>query len=117
MANRVIISGLVVHAVIGVYAFEQSITQPLTIDLSFSADLHRAAFRDALSDTIDYAAVCKSITNFAEKNECRLLETFTQRLSDYLITEFQLENLALSVTKKPKDLPNVTVAVCFSSVQ
>lgn len=111
MVDRISISGLVVHAVIGVYAFEQSITQPLSIDLSFSVDLHRAASQDALSDTIDYAAVCQSIVNFAEKNECRLLETFTKKLSDFLSTEVGLENLILSVTKKPKDLPNVAVSV------
>ncbi|MDP1573411.1 MAG: dihydroneopterin aldolase [Coxiellaceae bacterium] len=105
--SRIVISGLIVHAVIGVYAFEQSITQPLTLDLSFSVDIARASLNDDLSDTYDYAAICKSIAVFVDNNPCRLLETFTKRLVDHLTQTFQLMNLTLSVTKRPKDLPNV----------
>lgn len=115
MVSRITISGLIVHAVIGVYAFEQSITQPLKLDISFSADVVRAACDDALSDTCDYAAVCRAVSVFAEEHECRLLETFAKRLSDHLVATFQVTDLQLSVTKKPKDLPNVegvTVMVC-----
>ena len=107
MLGQITISGLIVHAVIGVYAFEQSITQPLTLDISFSVDIARASLHDELSDTYDYAAICKSIELFVDSNPCRLLETFTKRLSDHLIQTFQLIDLKIVVTKRPKDLPNV----------
>jgi len=109
------INELIVHAVIGVYAFEQSITQPLSISLSFSLDLSVAAKQDALSDTVDYAAVCTAITNFVEKNPCRLLETLTHRLSQYLIAEFALKELSISITKKPKDILNLEGGVTVIS--
>lgn len=107
MSGRIIISELIVHAVIGVYAFEQSITQPLTIDLSFDVDIARAASQDNLADTHDYAAICAAVSVFAENNAFRLIETFAARLSDYLTQQYSLKNLELSVMKKPKDLPNV----------
>lgn len=107
MSGRIIISELIVHAVIGVYAFEQSITQPLSIDLSFDVDIVRAASQDNLADTHDYAAICAAIVKFADENAFRLIETFAKHLSDYLAQQFGLNNIQLSVMKKPKDLPNV----------
>ncbi|OGT48879.1 MAG: dihydroneopterin aldolase [Gammaproteobacteria bacterium RIFCSPHIGHO2_12_FULL_38_11] len=106
--GKIIISGLTVHAVIGVYAFEQSITQTLSIDLSFAVDVNHAAENDLLNDTHDYAVICHSITSFIEKTPCRLLETLAKRLIDYLKNELQLTQVQLSITKHPKDLPNVS---------
>ena len=107
MADHIVISGLIVYAVIGVHAFEQSITHPLLIDVTFSADAARAAANDALSDTYDYAAVCTAIVNFVSATPCRLLETLAHRLAFYLKKEFRFSALKLSVTKKPKDMPHV----------
>lgn len=104
-----------VHAVIGVYAFEQAITQPLSINLSFSVDAARASQKDLLSDTQDYAAICNAVVFFVQKTPCRLLETLAQRLLEHLKEEFQLTDIQLSVTKKPKDLPfvdGITITVC-----
>lgn len=107
MSDHITISGLIVHAVIGVYAFEQSITQPLLIDLTFSTDAAKAAQNDALSDTADYAAVCAAIVAFVENTPCRLIETVAHRLADHLKKQFSFSQLELAITKKPKDLPAV----------
>lgn len=118
MSDRIVISGLIVHAVIGVHAFEQSITQPLSLDVSFSVDINRAAKHDLLSDTHDYAAICSGIISFVEKTPCRLLETFAKNVADYLVRQFHLKELELSVTKKPKDMANVggvSVSYTFSA--
>lgn len=100
-----------VRTVIGAHSYEQHITQQLMIDLSFSADIDRAANTDLLSDTQDYSIICGSITEFANNTCHRLLETFAKNLSDHLKKQFQLSELKLSVTKKPKDLANVSVIV------
>lgn len=114
MASKLVISGLIVRTVIGAHAYEQAIIQTLSIDLSFPIDFSRAATTDLLSNTCDYAAVCKSVMQFAENTQHRLLETFTKKLSDHLKKQFQLSTLALSVTKKPKDLPNVSVRAVYN---
>ncbi|MCX7121466.1 MAG: dihydroneopterin aldolase [Gammaproteobacteria bacterium] len=113
--DKITISGLTVHAIIGVYASEQSITQPLSIDLSFYVNIHRAAEKDLLADTHDYAAICHDITAFVEKTPCRLLETLAKQLSDYLKNQFKLTQLQLSITKQPRDLPHIkgiTLSLC-----
>ena len=109
--NKIVISGLEVHAVIGVYAHEQLITQTLFIDLSFSVDVARAALNDVLSDTHDYAKICEAVSSFVQQTPCRLLETLAHRLADYLTRQFQLSALELSITKRPMDMPGVAVAV------
>lgn len=94
---------------------EQSIKQKLIINLSFAVDIDRAALHDSLSDTQDYSAICNEILSFVEKTPCRLLETLTKKLSDYLINQFQLQALELKITKRPMDIPGVDVSVEIKS--
>lgn len=105
--GTITITNLIVHAVIGVYAFEQAIRQPLRITLSFVVDIERAASQDALALTIDYAAVCGAIHDFVEATSCRLLEAFVKRLADHLKASFSMSELSITVTKTPKDLPYI----------
>lgn len=109
--NKIVISGLEVYAVIGVYAHEQRITQKLSIDLAFSVDIARAALHDSLADTHDYAKVCDAVIAFVRQTPCQLLETLAHRLANHLTQQFQLPDLALSIVKKPVDMPGVVVAV------
>lgn len=111
MAGELVISNLVAHAIIGVCREEHAIKQALIIDLSCAIDIDRAASRDLLIDTHDYAAICHEIVSFVEKTPCRLLETLVKKLSLHLINQFNLQNLQLKITKKPMDLPGVEVGV------
>jgi dihydroneopterin aldolase len=112
--DKIVISGIEVHATIGVYSHEQLITQKLSIDLAFSVDIARAAQHDSLSDTHDYAKVCDAVISFVRQTPCRLLETLAHRLANHLTQQFQLSALELSIVKKPMDMPGVTVAVKIS---
>lgn len=113
--NKIQISGLIAHAIIGVRSNEQLIKQKLIIDLSFAVDIDRAALHDSLLDTQDYSVICSEIVLFAEKTHCQLLETLTKKLSDHLINQFQLQALQLKITKKPMDIPGVDVCVEINS--
>lgn len=105
--NKVLISGLTVPALIGVHAYEQQTTQMLTIHLSVSVDIARAATEDCLTDTLDYKVLSDAVVLFVSKTPCRLLETLAHRLMLHLKKMFQLDWLELSITKHPKDMPNV----------
>lgn len=98
------LSGIIAHAIIGVHAHEQTVAQPLSIDLSFSINIKRAAARDSILDTQDYAKIYDSIIHFVEKNSCRLLETLAHRLSDHLQNQFAFSKMQLRITKKPTDM-------------
>lgn len=105
--DKIIISGIVVHTIIGVHEHEQTISQALSVTLSFSVDVNRAASNDTLSNTHDYSAIYQSTIAFIQKTHCRLLETLAKQLADYLKQAFQLLWLQVSIMKRPVDMPDV----------
>ncbi len=100
------IQSLKVPTLIGVYAAEQNKKQELLVDITFSIDLEKAASKDLLADTIDYAEIRLAVLTFAAENHFNLLESFTQKLKDYLKSKFNLSHLILSVTKFPSGMPD-----------
>lgn len=97
--DQVLIESLCVETVIGVYDWEREILQKLEIDLALSTDIRRAAQDDDLSYTLDYAAICERLINFAKENAHGLVETFAERVAAILIDEFGVQKLSLTVRK------------------
>ena len=112
--SKMIIEALKVPALIGVYASEKKAKQILSIDISFSIDLERAAKKDLITDTIDYTEIRLAVLDFALSTHFNLLESFSKKLFDYLKNDFNLKNLTLSVTKFPsgmKDAAGVKITI------
>tara|TARA_R110000824_G_scaffold50961_3_gene142213 strand:+ start:67655 stop:68035 length:381 start_codon:yes stop_codon:yes gene_type:complete len=103
--DRILIEALTVDTVIGVYDWERSIQQSLSLDLVLATDIRSAAATDDLSLTLDYAAICQRIQTFADAHQFALVETFAERLAEYLRTEFPINWLRLTV-RKPGAVPN-----------
>ena len=97
---------------IGVYACEKNIIQELSIDITFSVDVNRAAACDSISDTQNYFKIYHAIFDFVKETRCQLLETLGNRLADHLKKTFQLSWIQLSITKKPMNMPHA-VNVCL----
>lgn len=103
--DRILIEALTVDTVIGVYAWERSIQQSLSLDLVLATDIRSAAATDDLRLTLDYAAICQRIQTFADAHQFALVETFAERLAECLRTEFPINGLRLTV-RKPGAVPN-----------
>lgn len=100
------------HTIIGVREEEQSVKQPLIINLSFGVDIDAVASQDFLDDGhCDYAKIANQVVSFVEKTRCQLLETLAKQLSTHLKEQFFLNSLWLQIIKKPMDMPGVDVAV------
>ena len=56
--DAIIIEGLKVDTVVGCFAWERQIHQPLMLDLTIQHDLSTAAQSDDLQDTINCAQIC-----------------------------------------------------------
>lgn len=95
----IVINGLKVQTTIGIFTWEQKIPQILKVSLEIAINANEAAERDELSDTLDYHAIGQAIINFGKENTCKLIETFAERLSIFLMKRFQLPWLKLQVTK------------------
>lgn len=103
--DRILIEGLAVDTVIGVYDWERSIQQSLRLDLALATDIRPAAATDDLRLTLDYAAICQRIQQFADAHQFALVETFAERLAACLRKEFPITWLRLTV-RKPGAVPN-----------
>lgn len=103
--DRILIEALTVDTVIGVYDWERTITQSLSLDLSLATDIRPAAATDDLRLTLDYAAICQRIQQFADEHQFALVETFAERLAACLRREFSISWLRLTL-RKPGAVPN-----------
>lgn len=91
------ITGLKIPAKIGVYTWEQHITQTLVFDLSIPIDISH--YQDNINHALDYAKLCQSIHEFVSSRSFQLLETAAEQVLTMLQQRFNLTQLTLTVTK------------------
>ena len=92
---------------IGLTDEERQTPQQLRFDLSFAADARAAAVNDDIELTVNYAVICQAISNYCDQTAYKLIETLAEKLLDYLIEVFNLQQVSLTLYKKPFDLPNI----------
>lgn len=91
------ITALRVHTKIGVYAWEQKINQTLLIDINIPSDF--SVCDDTLTNTLDYDALCRCITQFVETNSFQLIETVANKVALLIQKEFKVNQLTVTVSK------------------
>lgn len=101
------------QASIGVLPHEKQHRQTILIDLEFAIDIAKAAKKDCLTDTVDYAAVKNAIHAVVDRQHYQLLETLASRIVTELKQQFALEALRLSISKPDifADMASVGVVV------
>ena len=97
--DKVFIEGLEIEALIGIYAWERRIRQPLRFDLEMAFDNRRPAASDAIGDTLDYKAVSKRLIAFVSESGFGLVETLAERCAALVIEEFGVEHVRLKLSK------------------
>lgn len=101
MQDQVLIEGLRVHTVIGVFEWERHIQQPLMFDLCLSVDARAAAASDDLADAVNYAAVAERISSETQRLQSRLLEHLASALIRMIFAEFALVSAVKLTVRKP----------------
>ena len=111
-ADRVLIEGLAVETVIGVYDWERNIQQRLVFDIEMQTDISKAAQTDDLEYTLDYDAISRAVIALAENSEYQLVESLAEALAAMIVSEFSVSWLKLKVSK-----PNALSAARNVAVQ
>lgn len=91
------IKALNVATKIGVHAWEQQINQQLLIDITISSDF--SACQDNLDNTLDYDALCQTVTQFVESKSFQLIESVADQVAQLIKHEFNVAQLSVAVTK------------------
>ena len=109
--DKVLIKGLSIQTTIGFYQWEKEIKQTLVIDLAMGWNTADAALNDELAKTLNYAEISEAVERFANENPVDLIETLAERLASYLMSQYHIPWLKLTIGK-PGAVHNAqTVAV------
>lgn len=96
------IKGLQIFAYHGVNPEEKENGQNFILDLALKADLSRAAQSDDLKDTINYAAVRKTVNAVFTAQKYDLIERAAQVVCDAVLDNFsQVQSVTIEL-KKPE---------------
>jgi dihydroneopterin aldolase len=95
----VFIRQLHVETVIGIYAWEQSVRQPVLLDLDMGTDIRAAADTADIAHALDYHAIAVRLTEFVGGRAFALIETIAEQCAAIVMREFNVPWLRLTVTK------------------
>ena len=104
MADSVLIEGLVVETVVGVYDWERKVDQRLLVDLEMAWDNRVPGRTDDVADALDYAAVSARVETCLQALRPQLLEHGAEVLARALQDEFGITWLRLAI-RKPGAVP------------
>ena len=110
--DKIIINGLQVKSLIGVYEWERKQPQALIVDAEISLDLSTAAMSDDVNDTLDYAAIAIAIEELCSHATFELLEALAGYLIQHLFTYEGVKQVQIKLTK-----PNILKNADSVSVQ
>ena len=105
--DKILIRGLTVHSLIGVFPEERHAPQRLILDLDLTFDLSQAGRSDDVNDTINYASVCEGLSKIAESTQYQLLEALADEMLNYVLAEYPCSQVKM-VMNKPDIMPNGT---------
>ncbi|MBY6033071.1 dihydroneopterin aldolase [Marinobacter daepoensis] len=97
--DTVLIEGLAVDAVIGVYDWEREITQQLVVDLELAWDNSVPGASDDVADALDYAEVSAKVSECLQSLQPSLLEKAAEDVAALLQSEFGVRWLRLTLSK------------------
>lgn len=103
--DKIIINGLSVNSLIGVYDWERESETTLIVDLCLELDLSKPARSDDVADTVDYAHVAELVASVASDSKFELLEALADSMITAVMQKYPVLKGMVRITK-PGILPN-----------
>lgn len=100
--DKIYIKGLEIFAYHGVNPEEKEEGQPFVLDITMEADLSKARHSDQLSDTVNYAAVRKTVQRVFTAEKFDLIERAAQAACDGVLAEHPRVERVTVLLKKPQ---------------
>lgn len=95
----VYIRDLKIQTVIGIFDWERSIKQSVSLDLEMAADIAKAAATDNIDDALDYKSIAKRVIAYVEGHNFELVETLAEKVAALIRAEFGVPWLRLRLSK------------------
>lgn len=97
--TKISIHSLQIAPTIGLYAFERTAPQCITVDIDYWTNTLVAETTDKIAGTVDYAAVALAIREFASNSHFQLLEALGDGILSHLEGLFPIDKMTLRLTK------------------
>ena len=105
-SDAIELRGLHLAGIVGVLPHEQAQAQPLEIDLDVVLDLAAAAASDALTDTVDYGAVCAAAEHVVSTTSFGLLEALAEAIAAAVLAiDGRIDQVTVAVRKLRPPVP------------
>ncbi len=95
----VLIEGLEIRTVIGIYDWEREIRQTVRLDIEMDWDISKAGKTDDIADTLDYKAVSKRLIDYVENASFGLIEALAEHCAQIILQEFSVPRVRLKMSK------------------
>jgi len=115
--DYVVIEGLEVRTVIGIYDWEREIRQTVRLDLKMAWDISKAAATDDISHALDYKSVSKRLIAYVEASSFGLIESLAEECAKIVMSEFAVPWLRLKMSKPGAVRGSENVAVIIERGQ
>ncbi|MDO5686974.1 MAG: dihydroneopterin aldolase [Neisseria sp.] len=104
--DTLLLHGIKITAILGVYDWERIHPQNLLLDLDITLPPTRAFHSDAIDDTIDYAHLVSALREHCAGLQCKLLEALSEEIATFILQTFAVPQVKIRLIK-PGILPNV----------
>lgn len=93
------VRGLRIDAILGILPAERAEKQPVIVDLEYAVDTTAAVASGDIADTVSYASVADSLTQWIVEGEFELVETLASVVAERLQSTYGITWLRMRVTK------------------
>ena len=106
MSDRVSGHGFRYDCKVGFGEQERAVPQPIVVDFEARTDWRKSAIEDRAHQLVDYAEVDRALKKLLTGRSWRLIEAMAEAAAEEICTGFPVEQVRVTVTKKPLDMPH-----------
>ena len=99
MNDKVIVEGLEIECIIGIFDWERVTRQKVSVDLVLECDISKAAKSDSIDDTIDYKSLSKAIAALVEPSQFMLIERMAEEIATLCLGRSGVRRVTVRVSK------------------
>ncbi|HZK17006.1 MAG TPA: dihydroneopterin aldolase [Anaerolineaceae bacterium] len=97
--DKILITGLIANAVIGVNPPEREFPQELLLDIELGYPLHTAGVSDSIEDSISYSLVAKLVRQWVQESSFYTLEALAAFLVQKIFEETAADMVRIKIEK------------------
>ncbi|MFQ5914297.1 MAG: dihydroneopterin aldolase [Nitrospinota bacterium] len=106
--GHIIIRGLEVQCILGVYDSERKAKRPVVIDLEFP--LGDSSGEGPHVPSVDYAQVAGEVKAHVQSSSCHLMEELAEEVASLCLSRFSLERMKVRLSK-PGAIPDAQTVI------